>query len=71
MIYKDMLRDIPGSYDDFVNSTAHWMEKDEKIRNAIMVRLENYPDSNEQDIMMVLCDCLGIGEPLELIDDIA
>ncbi|MBQ4464110.1 MAG: hypothetical protein II915_06825 [Eubacterium sp.] len=39
------------------------------IRNSVMSRLLDVPDSDANDITQVLCDCLGIGEPLELVDD--
>ncbi len=69
MDYREMLNEIPGSYDDFVNSTARWMEKDPSIREAILKQIENNSDSDTQDIMKVLWKCLGIGEPLTIVDD--
>ena len=66
---KDRLRAIPGSYDDFVNSTARWMENDEKIRTTILEQLDTNPNSTTHDIMTILCNALGIGEPIELVDE--
>ncbi|MBO4396454.1 MAG: hypothetical protein J5819_08935 [Eubacterium sp.] len=69
MSYKDMLRAVPGSYDDFVNSTSRWMERDDDISRAVLEQMRINPDSDTQDIMRVLWDCLGIGKPVELAED--
>ena len=66
---RNLMENIPGSYDDFVNSTVRWMVKDGKIESAIITQLRNNPKSDTSDILEVLCECLGIGEPLELVDD--
>ena len=65
----EMMQKIPGSYDDFVNDTADWMERDEKIRFAILEQLRIKPDSDTDDVTLVLWKCLGIGEPIEIVDD--
>lgn len=67
--WKKMLEKIPGSYEDFVNDTAGWMECDETIRSAILDQLRIKPDSDTDDITLVLWKCLGIGEPLEIVED--
>ena len=64
-----LMEQIPGSYDDFVNDTADWMERDENIREAILEQLRVKPDSDTDDVTLVLWNCLGIGEPLEIVDD--
>ena len=69
MDIKDKLRSIPGSYDDFVNSTARWMEHDDNIKNTILKQLDTNPNSTTHDIMTILCHMLGIGEPIELVDE--
>ena len=69
MDIRERLRAVPGSYDDFVSSTARWMEKDDRIKSAILDQLEMKPDSSTKDIMNVLCDLLGIGEPVDLVDE--
>ncbi len=69
MDLQERLSSLPGSYDDFVRFTMECMDRDVIIRNAVMSRLNDVPDSDVNDITQVLCDCLGIGEPLELIDD--
>lgn len=66
---RNLMENIPDIYDDFVNSTIRWMEKDGKIESAIITQLRNNPKSDTSDILEVLCECLGIGEPLELVDD--
>ena len=65
----EMMKKVPGSYDDFVNDTADWMERDEGIRSAILEQLRIKPSSNTDDITLILWNCLGIGEPVELVDD--
>jgi hypothetical protein len=69
MNIRERLREVPGSYDYFVNSTARWMEKDDNIRDDIINQLERRPDSNTKDIMNILCNHLGIGNPIELVDE--
>ena len=69
MNIREKLKAIPGSYEDFVNSTARWMEQDNEIRTAIMNQFEVKPDSTYSDIMSILCEHLGIGEPIELVDE--
>ena len=69
MDLQERLSSLPGSYDDFVRFTMECMDRDVMIRNSVMSRLLDVPDSDANDITQVLCDCLGIGEPLELIDD--
>ena len=64
-----LMENIPDSYDDFVNCTVRWMVRDGKIENAILTQLRDNPKSYTSDILEVLCGCLGIGEPLELVDD--
>ena len=66
---RNLMENIPDSYDDFVNCTVRWMIKDGKIQSAILTQLRNNPKSETSDILEVLCDCLGIGEPLELVDE--
>ena len=65
----DRLKTVPGNYDDFINDTADWMLRDERIEKAVLDQLTNKPDSDTDDITLVLWKCLGIGTPLELIDD--
>lgn len=66
---RDMLRTVPNSYGDFVDFTAGWMEKDDTIKEAILKLLHDRPESDSGDILEVLCDCLGIGVPLNLIEE--
>ena len=70
MEIKEKIDAIPNSYDDFVMFTSECMERDEHINDAILTQLRDYPDSDVNDITKVLCDCLGIGEPITLIDDV-
>lgn len=66
---KILMENIPDSYDDFVNCTVRWMVKDGKIQKAILTQLRDKPESDTSDVLEVLCDCLGLGEPLEIVDD--
>ena len=66
---KILMENIPDSYDDFVNCTVRWMIKDGRIQKAILTQLRDKPESDTSDVLEVLCDCLGLGEPLELVDD--
>lgn len=69
MDYKTMLRALPRSYDDFVNDTADWMERDNSIRDAVLDQLHNYPVSTPSDVLKIVCEKLGMMEPLEIVDD--
>lgn len=60
MDIREMLRALPKSYDDFVNSTAECMEQEEDVRIAILEQLHNKPDSTPSDVLKVMCECLGM-----------
>ena len=66
---RDILSAVPGSYDDFVNSTAECMSQDEGLKNLIVKLLINEPESNSSDILKVMCNYYGFNRPLELVDD--
>ena len=66
---RKLMKDIPDSYDDFVNCTVRWMVKDGRIQNAILAQLKDKPESDTSDVLEVLCGCLGLGEPLEIVED--
>ena len=65
----ELMKRVPDSYDDFVNSMVRWMGRDTNVRNRVLELINKNPGSSTSDILKVLCDCLGIGDPLELIDD--
>ena len=69
MDIRQRLKAIPGSYDDFVDSTARWMDRDAEIRADILKQFEAKPDSSYSDIMDILCRRLGIGKPVEIVED--
>ena len=66
---RDILSAVPGSYDDFVNSTAECMSQDEGLKDLIVKLLINEPESNSSDILKVMCNYYGFNRPLELVDD--
>ena len=70
-MYKDMLRNVSGSYTDFVNITNGWMEFDKSIRDAIIEQIRVNPGSNTDDVTLVLWECLGIdvNNPVSIVDD--
>ncbi len=65
----ELLKNVPDSYEDFVNCLTRWMDRDPEIKNRILDQLNSNPDSSTSEILKILCDYLGIGEPLELLDD--
>lgn len=69
MNIREMLQAVPDSYEDFIDFTAAWMEKDDKVKNAVLDLLANKLEANSGDVLEVLSNCIGIGAPLELIDD--
>lgn len=65
----DVLRAVPGSYNDFVNSTADCMSQDKELENLIMELIRTKPESNSSDVLKALCDFYGFNKPLEIVDD--
>ena len=68
-MYTEMLRAVPDSYDDFVIGTNRWMEENEDIRMAIVEKITAEPATGTSDILKILCECAGLGEPLEIVPD--
>ena len=69
MDYKKMLQALPHSYDDFVNDTADWMERDSSVKEGVLEQLRKKPDSTPSDILKIVCEKLGMTEPLEIDED--
>jgi len=59
MDIREKLRALPGSYEDFVDSTLECMEQ-EDVRIAVLEQLQRKPDSTPGDVLKVLCKCLGM-----------
>lgn len=66
---RDILKAVPGSYDDFVYSTAECMNRDEKLKGMILDLLREKPESNSSDVLKELCNFYGYNKPVELVDD--
>ena len=66
---RELMQKVPGSYTDFVDSMCRWMNRDDNIRKLVMDQLRAKPESDTQDLMTILWDYLGIGEPMELVDE--
>ncbi len=66
---KELMQNVSDSYDDFVSCMTRWMSADANIRKKVLDLLKRNPKSTTADILKVLCDCLEIGEQIELIDD--
>ena len=71
MNYREQLNNIPGSYDDFVNSVVRWSEKDNDIKNTITQHLKSNPDTTTSEVLGIIWDKAGIGEPLPFEDEIS
>lgn len=69
MTMRERMQAVPGSYDDFVNSMVRWSERDSSIESSIWEQLENKPESDTDDITLVLWKHLGIGEPIEIEEE--
>lgn len=73
--YKDekcmrrMLSALPGSYDDFVESTIRRMQESEGLKDVLFDFLLAYPNSRPSDVIKVLFEYLGMVKPLEIVDD--
>ena len=66
---RDILRSVPGSYDDFVNSTAECMSQDGKLKSMILNLIRIRPEVDSSGVLRALCDFYGFNKPLELVDD--
>ena len=60
MDIREILRALPRSYDDFVESTAECMEEYNDVKVAILDLLRRKPDSTPSDVLKVLCECMGM-----------
>ncbi len=60
MDIRERLRMLPGSYEDFVDSTVECMEQEEDVRTAVLEQLQRKPDSTPSDVLKVLCERLGM-----------
>ena len=69
MDMREKLASLPYSYDDFVRFTMRCIEQEEGAKEAIDKQFQVKPDSDTNDITKVLVDFLGLGEPLDLVDD--
>ena len=67
---RDILRAVPGSYDDFVNSTAECMSQDGKLKSMILNLIRTRPEVDSSGVLRALCDFYGLNKPLELVDDV-
>ena len=64
-----LLQNVPDSYSDFENCMYRWMNRDENFKISILEQLQKKPDSDTQDLMKILWDYLGIGDPVELVGE--
>ena len=69
MTMRERMEAVPGSYDDFVNSMVRWSERDGTIKDAILKQLQEKPDSDTDDVTLVLWKYLGIEKPLEITEE--
>ena len=69
MDIRKRLRTVPRSYDDFVNYTAERMEENDKLRDVVIDHINSNPNANSSDILEVVMNFLGLGDPLEIIND--
>ncbi len=66
---RELMQNVSGSYDDFVNAMVRWMSSDSNIRNKVRSYLNVNPNPSTSDVLGILWECLGVGEPLEIVDD--
>ena len=69
MSIRERLQLVPRSYDDFVNYTARYMDQNDELKSIILEFIETHPEANSGEVLEVLVDFLGLGEPLEIVDD--
>ena len=66
---RDILRAVPGSYDDLVDSTSECMSQDAKLKSMILNLIRIRPEVDSSGVLKALCDFYGFNNPLELVDD--
>lgn len=64
-----MLMAIPDSYDDFVRFVEERIEDDADLADFVIEMLCRNPNTTTSDVLEMLCDKLGINEPLEIVPD--
>lgn len=69
MNMREKLASLPHSYDDFVRFTMQCIDQEDGVKEAIDNQFLMKPDSDTNDITKVVVDFLGLGEPLEIVDD--
>ena len=66
---RERLASLPYTYADFVGFTMRCIEQEDGVKEAIDNQFRVKPDSDTNDITRVVVNFLGLGEPLEIIDD--
>ena len=66
---REKLASLPYSYDDFVRFTMQCIEQEAGVKEAIDNQFRMKSDSDTNDITKVVVDFLGLGKPLEIVDD--
>ncbi len=66
---RSIMKEVPGSYDDFVSIMTGWMDSDDEIKSAILRQIEKDPMSDTDVLAKILWDHLGIGEPVDFVED--
>ena len=66
---RERLALLPYTYADFVGFTMRCIEQEYGVKEAIDNQFRVKPDSDTNDITKVVVDFLGLGEPIELVDD--
>ena len=69
MDIEERLKTVPRSYDDFVRYVKESMAEDEDVKAFMEDYLETHPESNSGEVLLALFDFVGIGEPMEIVDD--
>lgn len=65
----DILKNVPKSYNDFVDYTIRCMEKDVVLKDAVIEFINENPTANAGEVLMVVFSYLGLGNPLEIVSD--
>ena len=69
MNMREKLASLSYRYDDFVRFAMQCIEMEKGVEEAIWEQFRIKPDSDTNDITKLLCEHLGIGEPVELVDE--
>ena len=69
MAIEERLRNIPRSYDDFVEYVISCIKEDNKVEELVLHELDANSETNSSDILKAIYLYRGHRESIEIVDD--